>query len=283
MKHHYVPEFLQRPWADTNPDGKLEVFRLDIEGLPSRRHAPKHTGYEPDLYALSMPVVAGMKKHAVEEQFLKYVDNSGALVRDKLENQGLKKLSPKDRVDWTRFLMSLRIRQPGIVQMLITESKEHLRTTLETQPEQYEEFASLGHPPTLVEWTEKRFPGLIENFGLSFFHELVDNPDIGDKILRMKWWIWDFSSAPYDLLLADHPCIFTTGIDDPNLVIALPITPKKAFMATQSEHVANTMRLQHPRGLATRLNEASLNQARVRIYARDRAPEQFLRNRLQRR
>ena len=21
MKNHYVPEFLQRPWADTNPDG----------------------------------------------------------------------------------------------------------------------------------------------------------------------------------------------------------------------------------------------------------------------
>ena len=167
--------------------------------------------------------------------------------------------------------------------MLITESNEQLRESLEAQPEQYEEFASLGHPTTLVGWTEKIFPGLIENFGLTFFHKLVDNPDIGDKILRMKWWIWDFSSVPFDLLLADHPCIFTTGIDDPNLVIALPITPKKAFMATQSEHVANIMRLQHPRDLATRLNESSLNQAQVRIYARDRSPERFLRNRLQRR
>ena len=115
---------------------------------------------------------------------------------------------------------------------------------------------------------------------MSFFHELVDNPDIGNSIFRMKWWLWDFSGVKHDLLLADHPLIFTTAIDDPNLVIALPISPKKAFMATQSDHVAAVMRQQDPKYLALRLNESSLGQARVRIYACDTSPERFIRNRL---
>lgn len=283
MRHHYVPEFLQRPWADTTPDGKIEVFRLDLDHLPSRRHTPKHIGFEHELYALSKPVVAGMEQQAIEKQFLRQVDNRSARVRDKLEHRGLRALTPEDRVDWARFIMSLRLRQPDVIQMLKSKSEEHLKATLAAEPVHYEELAVAEDPPTLEAWTEKHFPGLIENFGLSFSHELVDNPRYGNKILNMKWWIWDFSGVSYDLLLADHPCIFTAGIDDPNLVIALPIAPKKAFMTTQSEHVAKILRVQRPRDLAVRLNELSTAQARIRIYARNRAPERFLRNRLQKR
>jgi hypothetical protein len=283
MRHHYVPQFLLRPWAENTADQKIEVFRLDLDHVPSSRRSPKHTAYEQDLYALSRPVIAGMEKQAIEKQFLKHIDNLGAHVRCKLEDQGLRTLTLDDRVDWARFLMSLRLRQPSIVDMLRQESAEHLRATLATQPEQYEELAGIGDPPTLEAWTEKNFPGLVENFGLSFFHELVDNPRLGEKILSMKWWMWDFSDVPHDLLLADEPCIFTSGIDEPNLVIALPIAPKRAFMATQSDRVANVMRRQRPNDLATRLNESSVAQARVRVYARNQSPERFIGNRRQRR
>jgi hypothetical protein len=259
------------------------VFRLDLPKLCSDRHRPKHTGYEHDLYAFSEPIVAGVPKHAVETLFLKHVDNLAAIVRKKLDEKGLRSLSQRDRSDWVRFLMSLRIRQPRIVLSLRNESADHLRKTLMDQPEQYEELAQLGEPPTLIDWAEQHFPGLIENFGLSFFHELVDNPDIGNRIFKMKWWIWDFSNQSHDLLLSDHPCIFTSQIDDPDLIVTLPITPKKAFMATQSERVASIMRRQDPKFLLMRMNESSLSQAVVRIYARNAASERFIRNRLSRR
>ena len=38
-------------------------------------------------------------------------------------------------------------------------------------------------------------------------------------------WSWDFTQQPNHLLLADRPCIFARGIDDPDLVIALPLGP----------------------------------------------------------
>lgn len=279
MDHHYVPQFLLRGWAESSNDGRVEVFRLDLNHVPSSRKSPKSTGYEPDLYALSRDVVAGMDKQAIEKQFLRHVDNQGALVLQKLLDSGLHSLTSDDRICWARFLMSLRIRQPEIVRMLRDEAAHHLRDALSKQPEQYEELVELKDPPTLIDWTEKHYPGLIENVGLSFFHELVDNPTVGQKILQMRWWLWDFSNAPYELLLADHPCIFTAGIDDASLVICVPISPKKAFMTTQSQGVVDLMRQQQPKELAKRINEFSLTQARVRVYARDDSPARFIRNR----
>jgi len=284
MRHHYVPEFLQKPWTGNTTDGKLEVFRLDISHLPSSRHTPKHTGFDDNLYALTKDIVAGMDKQAIEKLFLKNIDNNAALVRDKLEHQGLKSLTPEDKVYWTRFLMSLRVRQPDIVHMLQQDATEHLKVKLNGDPEEYEELISDDDPPTLKEWAEEQYPGLIENIGLSFFHKLVDNPLYGNRILSMRWWLWNFHDTPYELLLSDHPCILTSGIDDPNCIIALPISPKTAFMATQSDDVAKIMRQQRPKDLAMRLNESLVMQARVRIYARNQSPaRRFIENRIHKR
>jgi Protein of unknown function (DUF4238) len=272
-----------RAWAETQPDKKVETFRLDLPHLPSSRHAPKHIAYEENLYALTMPVVAGMEQQAVERHLLRHIDDLAAGVLRRLTTRGFTSLTFGNRSDWARFLMSLRLRQPSIVQRLRTESSEHLEASLIDKPEEYDAVAGNGDPPTLLEWTRKNYPGLIENFGMSFFHKLVDNPEVGESILRMKWWLWDFTREQNDLLLADQPCIFTKAIDDPDLVIALPIGPRKAFMATRTDRVATIMRGQRPKDLLMRMNESSLDQARVRVYARDTSPRRFIYNRLVRR
>lgn len=279
MRNHYIPQFLLKQWATEN-DKKIEVFRKDVQGIPSHRKAPAGTGYENDLYALSRDRIAGMDKHAIEKSFLMVVDNSAAKALKKIHDHGLKLLSSEERQDWTRFLMSLRLRQPEIIQSLVTESANELHRNLSEQPEEYEKLRGENDELSLPEWTEKTFPGLIENFGLSFFHELVDNEEVGTKILKMNWWIWNFSNCKNELLLADHPCIFSHGIDDDNLIIALPIGPRKAFLATQSSQVEKILRLQKPCALLARLNESSINQSRVRIYATNKLPRRFIENRL---
>ena len=80
MRHHYIPELLLKVWAETTLDKKVEVFRLDLAGIPSKRYSPKHTGYEKDLYALTHDQVAGLKKQHVETEVLKSVDNEAAKV-----------------------------------------------------------------------------------------------------------------------------------------------------------------------------------------------------------
>jgi hypothetical protein len=272
-----------RAWAEAQPDKKVEVFRLDLPDFPSSRHAPKYTAYEDNLYELTMPVVAGMDQQAAEKHLLQRTDALAAGVLRKLTTTGLAGLTLDDRCDWTRFLMSLRLRQPGIVQQLRTKSSEHLEAALIGSPEEYDTVVDSGDPPTLLEWTRQNYPGLIENFGMSIFHELVDNVEVDNKMLRMKWWLWDFTQEKNDLLVADQPCIFPKGIDELDSVIALPIGPSKAFMATRTDRVANIMRQQRPKNLLTRINESSLDQARTRVYACDACPRRFICNRLAKR
>jgi hypothetical protein len=171
MRNHFVPEFLLRAWCEATPDNALQEFRIDIATAPSRRRAPKATGFQKDLYALSAPVVAWMNQHDVETRFLKLIDNDAARVRAKLIEHGLKKLTIAERGDWARFLIAMRLRQPELVGMLKSESEQHLREELATQPDEYEEAATEAGdkmPATFEEWTEQTFPGLIAKFWFKF-------------------------------------------------------------------------------------------------------------------
>ena len=258
----------------------FQEFRLDLKGLPTMRRVPKATAYQDNLYALTKPEVAGMSQQAIETDLMSHIDNYAAPVRVKMEQHGLKNLSIPERQDWVRFLMSLRVRQPDIVSQIRTEGAHNLSENLLEAPEQYEALAEEHDAPTLEEWVEQHYPGLIENFGLSCIPKLVDNREVGTKILYLRWWLWDFSNAKHELLLADNPCIFTGGIDAPELIVALPISPTKAFFATRGDLTAAKLRQQSPSTLVVQLNESSVLQARTRVYARTDAPKRFIGNRL---
>lgn len=115
---------------------------------------------------------------------------------------------------------------------------------------------------------------------MSAFHKLVDNPGIGDKILGMTWLVLDFSHVKFDLLLSDNPAIFTHGIDDPLFLLALPISPSKAFFATDNAEILHLLRNESPQHLAMRLNESSVGQAEDMVYAKNGSPRRFIINRL---
>lgn len=116
MRHHYIPQFLLRAWAGTN--GKIEVFRVDLQDLRSSRLAPRSTAYENDLYALTMSEVAGMKQQAVETVFLQRLDDLAARVLHKMSATGFADLTPEDRCVWVYFIMSLLSRTPEVVSQL---------------------------------------------------------------------------------------------------------------------------------------------------------------------
>lgn len=279
MKHHFVPQFLLRAWRSEH-DHRVEVFRTDIKGIPSSRMGPRYVGQQEDLYALTKEFVAGMERQAIEKQFLRNVDNAGARVHSTLLAEGFRKLGAQDREDWVRFLMSLRVRHPSVVALLKATGEDHLRRSLMESPAEYQAVSDPSQPATLEEWVELRLPGLIENFGMACFHELAENAEVGNRLLQMKWWIWDFSGLRQTLLLADEPCIFTGSINDPTLVVALPLSPRKVFMASQSEQIHQRIREQTKRDLVERINESTVSQARARIFAMDDTSSRFIRNRL---
>ena len=280
MRHHYVPEFLLRAWGETTCDKKVEAFRLNLPNAPSKRWSPKATGYEHNLYALTEPSVAGVSQQDVETEFLQRVDSDAAVILEEINTSGLSSLTQRDCYVWVYFLLSLRARTPEAVHLINTVGPQHLKTSLNESPEEYDARSESFDPPTLEHWTERYFPGLIENFGIVTLDKLVLNPRVAKILMGMTWWLWNFEGQKNHLLLSDRPCIFTAQFDKPNLAIALPIGPSKAFMMTKSERVANSIRSMRHQDLLMRINESSLNQAHNRVYALDRSPHRFICNRL---
>ena len=258
----------------------IEAFRLDVPGLPSKRWAPKATGYEHDLYALTTSSVAGIDRQSVETGFLQHLDDSAAKVLHTLSTTGFTDLSRVDRDAWICFVLSLFSRIPESIALIDEVGHAHLNASLGDEPEEYDAIADASDPPTLTDWVEEHVPGLIENFGRMSLPTFICNPGTGEKILRMKWMLWDFSGQQNHLLLSDRPCIATAGMDDPNLVIALPIGPWKAFMAIKTDRVFSIMRRQDPKTLLMRMNESAVTNAKTRIYGRDDSPRRFILNRL---
>ena len=280
MKHHYVPQFLLKAWTRATNDRKVEAFRLDLPNLPSKRLSPRHTAYECDLYALTEPNVVGIEHQEVETGFLQKVDSNAASVMKKMTKTGLRELTPVDRYNWVVLLMSLKARTPEGMDLIGTHGPRHLKASLAANPEEYDALSESSDPATLEEWTERNVPGLVDNFGMLSTDKLMSNPEVVKELLGMQWVLWDFDRQENQLLLADRPCIFTARWDSPNLVVALPVGPTKAFMLTKSKRAADSMRGLYPKELLKKINESSIRQAQRRIYACDQNARRFIQSRL---
>lgn len=255
----------------------LQVFRLE-DGVTKRR-SPRATGFKHGLLSLTKEQVMGMDRDALETVVLQRVDNEADLVRKKLEAGALTDLTFEERCAWVRFIMSLRLRQPKIVEGLRLEAAEHLRQELAKRPEEYESIATDGTFPTLEEWTEAAFPGAIENFGMSLFQGLMNDETVGTKLLNLRWWVWKFDDNDHTLLLSDQPCVFAGGIDDPNLAVMLPISPTTAFIATRGERLAFELPRANGKALSRNFNDASVRQADCYVYSVDESQRRFIENR----
>ena len=282
MKHHFIPRFLLKAWADTTKDGKVEAFRLDLKHLPSSRMSPKHTGYEDNLYALTESVVASVEQQAVEKRFLQRIDSDGAGVLRKLNATGFGDVEPHDASSWACFIRSLLLRSPEVASWLRSKAPDVLRASLDERPEEYDSIAESLDPTTLSAFVDSKWPNYTNNYGMMSLGSLICNQQSVRKLLDMKWWLLEFSNHRHHLLLADRPCIVATDIDDPEFV-ALPISPWKAFVATKTDRVARDIMYQRPKDLLRQINESSLNQAKQRIYARDASQGRFISNRLAKR
>ena len=113
-KHHYVPEFLLKPWA---VDDDLNGYWWDARKgrLGCKRRGPGGFCYEIDLLTL--------KEHedgrdVLERVFFGAIDAPGAVARDRLLKDGPESLDNDQRCDFARLLLSLEARRSAVVQKL---------------------------------------------------------------------------------------------------------------------------------------------------------------------
>ena len=256
-KHHYVPEFLLKPWA---VDDDLSGYWWDARKgrLGCKRRGSGGFCYEIDLLTL--------KEHedgsdVLERVFFGAIDTPGAVARDRLLKDGPKSLDNDQRCDFARLLLSLEARRSPIVKAL-RDGGSYLAKTLDSDPEILHAMESegLSGPPSAY-YEEQDGP--LEDRALSNIQRLVDNPRIGGKLINSHWRVVHLGPRDETLVLSDRPLVRLFGYDHPRASWFLPLCPKAVFYAANCPKDFERLT---PHKLAKSLNIDSVSQAQKYVF-----------------
>jgi hypothetical protein len=271
-EHHYVPQFLLRPWAvEGTMSGYWWNFRRGE--LSCRRKGPRAFCKELDLLTLRAHPLG---RDAMETKFFGEIDTKGAMVRDILIEHGPGRLTGNQRCDFARLLLSLDARRPANVAKLRGEVAAGLVSGLDGDPEILAAVAaeSETEPPSAI--YERDSGVFIEDKALTIIQDLVDNPTVGGKLINGRWHVVRLGALDGSLVLADRPLIRLWGYDQPGATWVLPLTPKATFVAVNDK--ANLERIERtsPARFAKLTNISSANQAERYVFCVDSSHERWL-------
>lgn len=277
-EHHYVPRFLLEGWH-SGSDDKLTAFRWAHGRLANRRYKAKAVGKERHLYSLERsrkdPNVE------VEKRFLgPHVDDPAARVHAKILTGGVRSLSDDEKLPWSRFVVSLMLRVPSMVETIRSRGRTVLSAGLDDTPDDY--LAARGDSPeaTLRIWVEKNAPDLLDDLGVRTLPHLVFSEKLNGAVLGAKWATLPIGGR-FDLLIGDRP-LFVSGGLGTDFLIALPISPKLLYCAFKNEATYERLRALTPEALARSANETTVTGAERYVFATGVGQEPLVRKYLRR-
>jgi hypothetical protein len=257
MKHHFSPQFYLSGWLDP-VDGHLCCIRKVYGGkLVPDRKSPAATGYAVDGYRTDH--VPADQAHRVETAFMSPLDNDAARELQRMLAGDPRLRTSEERSAWTRFVISLLFRHPVAVESL----KAH--------------FARMHGEA--VRGVQAEFPG--SSISLAPVHtsaaasnmltDIIDNDCVGPTIFDMNWVVVDVSKAKLPLITSDRPVVMPLGLGDPDCHIALPISPKKLFIAAHNDRFKQFKPGQETT-VVKAINKAVVAQASEFVWAVDDSP-----------
>ena len=270
-QHHFVPQFLLRPWA---VEGALRGYWWDERRgeLACKLKGPKGFCCQIDLLTLR---THNLGRDALEKVFFGHIDTKGAEARDRILADGPYGLSGDEKCDFARLLLSLDARRPANVNTLRDVGRRRFAEALDGDHEILAAMADEGLAASPSSFVEQSGISLVDR-ALATIQGLVDNPKVGGKLISAHWRV--VRLGPYDgsLVLADRPLIRLRGYDHPGAAWVLPLTPDTAFVAVN--HAANLERIKRvtPRCFAKRTNVSSACQAERFVFCVDKSHEHWI-------
>jgi hypothetical protein len=268
-KHHYLPQFLLRTWADET--GKLQRFAKPRGSEVHVRSAyPKEVGFEQNLYAAPP---GGNPSFDAERDVFQKVDSLAAQAHARM--MLLQRPTATDRHAWSAFVMSLFHRTP-----------EHLKSTkamlgaiwdsddLRTQA-RYEAVKAQTDPATVQEFLLMLDPHARERAAFrNILLSLQDSP-LGRLLSRIPWCVLNLDKAPRSLLLSDNP-IMLAPLGQPQGHIALPIGPRRLFVAAPDPDTFIAIKRMSLNVITRNSNKAVVEHATELVIASDRSQRGFV-------
>jgi hypothetical protein len=218
-------------------------------------------------------------RDTLEKVFFGQIDTNGAKARDLLCDRGPRNLNADQRCDFARLLLSLDVRRPAIVSTLRVMGRRHIAEFLDGNPEILAAMQGEGlacAPSSYIE----RLGISLEDRALANIQRLVDNSEVGGKLINAHWHVVRVGPFDGSFVLSDRPLIRLRGYDHPGAAWVLPLTPKDAFVAVN--HPANLERTKRvtAQRFIKQTNAASANQAERFVFCVDTSYEPWLANRL---
>jgi hypothetical protein len=263
QKNHYLPIFYQKRWA-TN--GQVCVYsRPHKEARVLRKH-PAGVGYETDLYTANgcHPVVASY----LENHFFKTTDDLAAKALAIIEQGQWNPMDTLVRSGWTRFIMSLLHRTPEEIRAMLALISSYVELTREKFEARYDEIRTTSDPPNFEDYWNAQLSDFVGRVWIQANQRTIDSKKIGDHINSLIWQVIEIHGA-YTFITCDRPIIMTNGMIAPGSHLALPIGPRKLFLATNTPNVIRSIEQRESDELATFVNNRIAQQARRFCIATD--------------
>ena len=278
FRHHYIPVFYLQSWTDVC--GKLYEFSRPRLQVASKHVVPKSTGFERHLYS-----IAGLPKEqqsVLEDKFFRDVDTIASDALRYMINTGGHDMNVHLRNGWSRFLNSLRQRQPEQVARLKQMSLERLEGILERVKVE----AGSGEVPSLPagvnfdRFADHMRQSVRDKDWADVLQHVIDSSNVGLFISNMRWSLVNVQNSGQRFLTSDRPVVTTNGANHPEGYIMLPISPTQLFVALNNIEMENRLRYTDSRSLVNQVNDLVAKQAQRFVYSADERQLRFVENRL---
>jgi Protein of unknown function (DUF4238) len=273
-RHHFVPQFLLAQWA-TN--GQLITYRWieAAEKVVVGRASVAAVCQLEDLHSF-FGLPRGDREAPERDYFTPRIDTPAAETHAILVRRGVAGLTLKQREAWARFLVAFGVRTPETLRRWGPEQYRSAMAQAEANPTADPVAEAIGSSLIAAD-----MPKLERNTPLKIAMELCEDPTKVFAVDSMNWWLRTFDKPA--VLLGDRPLLsqptanWPCGIalDDPNCLIALPLTPRTVFFASSNSKSQGQMRKEPPGRLLRNLNLRTLQSAVDYVFASNSSTDAF--------
>jgi hypothetical protein len=273
--HHFIPAFYLKQWVDKN--GKLIEYTRKGGKLIAKSVRPRSTGYERDLYAF--PELPADAAQFIEQEFLAYADQRASDALDNHLGAAAYPWTSELVSAWSHFVIAIHLRHPDAMPELRDAAKAIWDASGADSEARYQAIRKPTDPPSFDAYIALRDPLAPVKMRVNLIIKALDNDIVGAHVNKMPFAIIDLSASPHRLLTSDRP-VELFNLEEPNGILAIPISPSKMFVAANDDATFDKLRRANPGKLACDANTFVVGRARRFVWAQDTSQERFIANRM---
>ncbi len=263
-KQHYIPQFYLKRWTVDNKLVEFSRPNPHSRDVKPHRKPTKGTGWKDGAY--DFEGLPAERRHHLEQVFFHMIDSRAAEALRLIEAGG-GAWTQELRQGWVMFMMSMIMRHPADIAAFKAVYIRDFNRASEAEQEAYLKARAPDDPATAEEFFASVGRSFLENMALNNVPKLLFHERSLTSLMNMHWTV----AEPHQegsLFTSDRPVI-RTFLGQANSHWALPIGPRKLFLATASREYGEKVQ-QHMRRQAWKeVNRVVVRQAVKLGYADD--------------